>query len=380
MTTSQGRPSQTDAEAERHIERRVTAGFSTWFPDSRGDRSVHLQPLVRRPRARLYAVTVGRDTTAPQILAKVRLDGPAASDDKVDHRPTLSASPLTARELTALEYRGLQAIAAFADGDCRFGFVRPLDHLEETSTILMDYVEAPTFRRVMLGRTRLRLASPWRGRSDDEEDWTRVGAWLERFQRSVPSAGLPGRQRLREEVVDQFLAYGRFLARASGRRWYDDLGRTGAELASHVLPEVLPRATGHGDYAPRNMFLSPDGRLTVFDPLARWAVPVHEDLSRFLVGIRLLGLQLHSHGAAFDAKHVQAWEAAVIRGFDAGRGPQQPALRCYQLLILLDKWSALVDARARGWRGRARTASLHLTSPYFRSQAHELVDLALAAT
>ena len=38
-------------------------------------------------------------------------------------------------------------------------------------------------------------------------------------------------------------------------------------------------AVGHGDYAPRNLFVDRSGRVTVIDPMPRWVVPRVEDIA-----------------------------------------------------------------------------------------------------
>jgi hypothetical protein len=49
-------------------------------------------------------------------------------------------------------------------------------------------------------------------------------------------------------------------------------------------------------------------------------------------------------------------------------------LRCYELLILLDKWAALVDIPGRGWRARVTSASVRSASGFLRSQARRLLE------
>lgn len=361
-------------EIEQAIVRRVGEAGGDWFPELAADGTVRLRLLKDRPRSRLYAVTIGADSSVPHILAKVRSDGAGVpSSTPGAGRPSLSHDPLGAAELTALEYDRLGAIARFTADDARFGAVRPLDHLVEHGTILMDYVADETLRRVLLRRTRLHRAL---GRDHEEwRPWQRVGAWLELFQRSMSVDGLPARQQERQDVVDRFHAYGDYLVHRTGERGWHDLAVRGAELAAAVLPERLPMAVGHGDYAPRNMFLAVDGRLTVFDPLGRWQVPAYEDLCRFLVGVRLLGLQLHTRGAAYSAATVDTLEREVVLGYSGGATPTAP-LRCYELLLLLDKWSALISEEPRSRRAALRMASTRQASGFVRAQAEHLLELA----
>jgi hypothetical protein len=145
-----------------------------------------------------------------------------------------------------------------------------------------------------------------------------------------------------------------------------------------LLPERLPLAVGHGDYAPRNMFVSADARVTVFDPLPRWMVPRYEDVCRFMVSLRLLGVQVHTRGAAIDERRIEEHERQVLTGYLADDHSCLAQVRSYQLLILLDKWSALVAASqsGRSLNRRVQRASLRLASGYLRGQARRLLELA----
>lgn len=112
----------------------------------------------------------------------------------------------------------------------------------------------------------------------------------------------------------------------------------------------------------------------VFDPMPRWAVPCYEDLCRLLVGMRLVGLQIHTHGLAYGRPDVERREQDVIRGYHGGDQVPLAQLRCYQLLIMLDKWSALVDSDQPGWRPRLRTTSVEIASGYLRGEARRLLS------
>ncbi len=121
------------------------------------------------------------------------------------------------------------------------------------------------------------------------------------------------------------------------------------------------------------------GRLVVFDPMPRWSVPVYEDLCRFLVGLRLMGVQVHTHGLAFAPGTIAQWEESAIRGYVGESGSDRrhlAAVRSYEALIMLDKWSALVDARGSGWRSRAEQASLRLAAGYVRGQVAQVLQMA----
>jgi hypothetical protein len=256
--------------------------------------------------------------------------------------------------------------------------VQPHDHLVAENTLIMEYVRAPTLRQVLVRENRLSVRPPWSGRRGSREVWQRVGSWLRLWQESTTVDGLPSRQSTRGEVVERLRAYGDFLTATLGRERAGDAGYRGADIAAALLPERLDMAVGHGDFAPRNIFLLPDNRISVFDPLPRWAVPRLEDLCRLLVSCRLLGLQVHTHGAAYGARELAQRDEDVIAGFGGPDGVSRAELRCMQLLVSLDTWSSLVDGKPHGWRHRLRRSSVELAAGYLRRETDRLVALAEA--
>ncbi len=362
---------------EQAIRRRVIERAGEWFPDLPRPETVHVRALSTRPRCLLYVVHLGNGTGVPQILAKVRRDGPVEGNDtRGPGRPTLRVNSATAAELTSFEFDGLSAIVAlFGQSHPTFGAIRPLDQLVPEATLLMDYVEARTLRELTIAESRLMpRGRSARRRRASSDSWHHAGGWLRIFQQSTGPDTLPSQPSVRQDVVNKFHAYHDFLTAQLGPRSFGDVATRGAEWAANSLPEQLPQAVGHSDYAPRNMFVDGRGRLIVYDPMPRWSVPSYEDLCRLLVGLRLLGLQLHSHGAAFSQRELDYRERDVLSGYYDGDPIPFDQLRCYELLILLDKWSALVDLHNESWRSRLHSTSVRWASGYLRHQANQLLD------
>ena len=367
---------------ERAIEQRVREQAAHWYPEYVQVPSVTLEQLSSRPRSQLYLVTVGEGHDTRKILAKVRRGDDGAGGAPGDGgRPTLATDRLDSAELTRLEYEGLRSIFdVFSSMDSRFSAIRPLDHMPDWNTILMEYVQAPTLRRVLVNRSRVSPHQRSARRQDATIVWRRVGEWLQAFHTAMPRRSLPTRQETRSDVVGQFRAYGAFLADRLGSSDVRDLAERATDLAHDVLPAQLRMAVGHGDFAPRNVFLHATGSLTVFDPMARWVVPTHEDLSRFLVGMRLSGLQVHSRGLAYPRHELERRELSVIGGYYLGAVPPLAQLRCYQLLIMMDKWSALVHASDRQRGGGLRARSLRGATGYLRGEAQRILNRAESVT
>jgi hypothetical protein len=369
------------AETEQAIVERVARDAATWFPGTPPDPVVHLHPFGERRRSRLYTVSLGDAAAPPVLVAKVRNEHSAvAGGTGAPTRPILAATTADEAELTALEYATLHHLeSVFPDGDPRFATIRALAHLEDHHAIVMERADGVPMRELLTRWSRLH---PLRRRGDPapEPVFRAVGAWLRAFHDATPTDGHPVRQGTSGDVVAHFAALEEFLGRRLGRR-FAGLAGAGSQLAAEVLPAGdLPLAVGHGDFAPRNVLVDGRGRIAVLDPLGRWAVPVQEDLCRFLVGVQLNGLQVHTQGAAYGEPTLERWQRQVVSGYYGDDAVPWAPLRCYQLLILLDKWSALVEpARNGGVRGAVRQLSQRAATGYVRTRAARLLDLARSA-
>ena len=369
------------AEVEQAIVERVARDAASWFPGTPADPAVHLRPLGARRRSRLYTVSLGDPAEPPLLVAKVRNEHTAvAGGTGAPTRPILAATTADEAELTALEYATLHHLeSVFPDGDPRFAAIRALAHLRDHHAIVMDRAPGVPMRDLLTRWSRLH---PVRRHRDPapEPVFRTVGAWLRAFHDATPTDGHPVRQATAEDVVAHFAALEEFLGRRLGRG-FGGLAGAGSALAAELLPAGdLPLAVGHGDFAPRNVMVDGGGRIVVLDPLGRWAVPAQEDLCRFLVAVQLNGLQVHTRGAAYGEAALERWQHHVVSGYYGNDVVPWGPLHCYQLLILLDKWSALVEpARQGGARGTARRVSQRAANGYVRGRAERLLDLARSA-
>ena len=367
------------------ITEHVADQAERWYPDLAGPVRVDLRTLSDRPSCSLYVVRVRSGGGDHRVLAKVRRAAAGAGTDRPVRaaRPRLRTDVAGTEELTTHEHAGLQAMVGIAAKSPEtFGAVRPLGRLPGKAALLMDYVDARTLRDALHAESR--LVPPWLprlgGGAAPNSTWGNAGTWLRTFHDEMPGESVPARQETRDCVAERFDAYDAFLTERLGRRLVGQTASRGAALAAQVLPPWLPLAVGHGDFAARNMFIDERGRVAVFDPMPRWRVPRYEDLCRFLVGLRLLGLQVHTRGAAYGAAELARREEAVLRGyFGPGEIPRDE-VRCYQLLIVLDKWSALVDSAGSGHGpvSRARAAGQRVANTYIRDEAMRLLNLATA--
>jgi hypothetical protein len=351
----------------------ASAQAHRWFPELDSQVHVSLSTVVRRPRSSLHLIALaGVDGKRRTVVAKVRIDTP---NSDLLSRPSMAAGPpLSAGEQAALEYAGLRAIRDEMAGDPRFGVVNVLGHLATPATVFMERVEQPTLRDVLLRqsrlRPRLRIRKP---PGADQLPWTHAGAWLHGFHSL--SEGLPpaSGEDPRDRLLVAFESFGDFIAARTGDYGAAQLARRAREVAAVHLPTGAPLAVSHGDFAVRNMFCDGRGRVTGFDPLPRGRVPVYQDVCRFIDSVRLLGLQVYSHGAAYSRESLDARERAFLQGYYGADEPPTSVLRAFELLILLDKWTAFTTRRALHPGRRVQDAAAHA---YMRREIVRLLERA----
>lgn len=346
---------------------------AAWFPDlPTGPVDVRVRVMSERPRCRLFAVGLAAADDVRRVVVKARdprpdsagpLDRPGFVDDRVD-----------AEQQVATEFAGLRLIEEiFGPADPRFGVVRGLDLVPGAATVVLEHVAAPTLRQVLLGHHRLAL-SDRRLRGTDPACWSNAGAWLAGFHAAGASSAARERGAVRADLLGRFSSYAEYLGERVGARAALVADRA-RDLAADTLPEQLPTVLSHGDYTPRNVFVEPSGRVRVFDPMPRWRAPWLEDVCRFLVNVRLGGLQVHSHGAAFRPGLLDDVERRFLTGYLGGQ--RRPAeLTAFWVLVLLDKWAALVSQRPRGWRGTLERPRAWWVDRYLTAEAARLLDTA----
>jgi hypothetical protein len=380
------RESAADSAEADEVVRAVTVlardSAAEWFSCfGRAPVTTSLVKLHARPRCFVYRFALTDGTERRDVVVKIRHSVETLRRaERFGDRPELTPQrTMSDRDSARCEFTGLQQTAQALDGadPDRFGVLRALAWLDGPAGIVMEYVDEPTLRQLLVGRWRRGLV----GRtSPDAEDqtWTALGEWLRRFHGAGDGDSLPPRMTGRDELVDQVQRSREFLLRAGAEPGpVHRLAGAVADHAEQVYPADLPAAAGHGDYTGQNVFVGPHGRITVFDPLPMWRVCVYEDLARLTMGVRLLGPQVMTHGRLLAEGLCERWEARLLESYAAGGRPPAAELHVYQSLLLMDRWGELVGKRPARGRARqvARRVRVRVGSGWFEQQAERLTSL-----
>jgi hypothetical protein len=289
--------------------------------------SVRTRKLLR---AIVVKVPVGRK--AAKRFAEIDVNSPCP-EDRPRVRPLPDPNVKFKNEYAALcaihdHFRELR--------DPRFGTIRVLDILPDNGAIVMEHVGNPKLSSLLFKVNRLQR--PFMS-FDIEKAFRNAGAWLRAFHRLPKLDHSSERHTRRTDYVKSIQELADFLVHVKGMRIFFEQVAHKIEAASNaMLPENLPIGMGHGDYAPHNIFVGADGRVTVFDTLAKWHAPVYEDIGHFLTLLKTNKLQTYSQGQAFSPDGIAGLENAFLRGYFEEHAIPLAMIRLFEIQWVLAKW------------------------------------------
>jgi hypothetical protein len=332
-----------DARTAR-ILAEIESKLPAWLPDAPVHGPVALTRERRRLSSRILRLTVG-DPAQYRIFVKATPEsGPATARG---NRPRLV--PVTeARDRASLELHALQAVEARLgrEGTDRFDVLHPLGVVDDGMALAML-----THEGVSLTRTLSRVSRAWRSPVPPEVLVERTGEWLRLFHDAPARTDLPVRQERAADIAAALRQFGDFLLAERASRELAELVDRAIE-ATASLPDLLPVRPTHGDFAPRNVIVGPDGRLTVIDLLGRWRAPIYEDLATFLVALHS-GRQVAMTGGRVLRRPVAVLEQRFLAGYAGDTELPRRPVATYEFLLVLDKWSSRLT-RLEGASGLRR--------------------------
>ena len=348
-----------------------------YYPDHEGrDFEVQLIGIERRRSAVLSRFQLKDAEQVRHIIVKTpSLRAPRVRATELGLEKPLLVPKTDLEEMHWLHYQALVALDEYFNGLNRkeLGAIRVLDYLPQSRALIMEESKDPSLRDLLLRESRLRF--PARN-SELVPTFHNVGTWLRMYHTMPKKEPAQARHSYRKDFVESLAILTDFLIERTGDKTF--LDRTASILTqkSHeILPEVLPLGLGHGDYAMRNILVGPGGRVTVIDTFAKWRTPIYEDIGYFLTALKTTSEQVASQGLFFSQKQFKNYERAFLEGYFEQKTIPYPAIRLYEMLALLDKWSSLVISSKRRsvefkW---VRDATTALASLYFKRSTEHLL-------
>jgi hypothetical protein len=274
-----------------------------------------------------------------------------------------------------LQYTALVAIYEYFTNlhETQYGAIRALDYLPEYYAVFTEDSNDPNLRLLLLKESRWHPPSA-RGKLTAE--FHNVGSWLRLYHRMPKKEDVSVRHESRQDYIDAITTLEDFLGKTLGlANFLHEVASKLIHRAGVVLPDALPLGLGHGDYAMRNILVGPNHRVTVLDTFAKWQTPIYEDIGYFINELKMSSPQIFSQGLAFSADQLALYEDAFLNGYFGCAPIPYPAIRLYEALALLDRWSSLV-ARFDNQPGAAKLTGqfkMALTNRYFKNRVEKLL-------
>lgn len=338
--------------------------------------SVQLLDKQERASAILYRFQVSSQAQIHSLFVKVPIPNPPNGDPPghVYEKPLLF--PRTEPHDTPwLHYTALRTIQVHFDrlNKKQLGAIRVLDYLPQYQAVFMEESKDRRLRQLFFKKNR--LYSPF---VDDELTtvFQNVGIWLSAYHTMPKDDDVKVRHPHRDNYFEGIRLLAGFLGRTLGdESFFREAASMIINKGWEILPASLPLGLGHGDYALRNILIGQNARVTVLDTLAKWRTPIYEDIGYFLNELKMSFPQILSHGLAFRSDQLARYERAFLKGYFEDRPVPYPAIRLYEMLALLDKWSSTITKcyqRPDSIKGVARL-KIMLINPYFRRRMKSLL-------
>ena len=348
-----------------------------YFP-SFGSEPIHVQLLNKEERATamLYRFKVSNSAQNRSVFVKVPvLASPKRLGKESVYQKPLLYPKTDLRDRHWLQYTALRSIYEYFTrlNKEQLGAIRVLDYLPQYHAIFTEESNDPRLRQLFLRNNRLYSAF-----THDELiiAFQNVGTWLRIYHTMPKEEDVKVRNPSRDDYFDAINKLTDFLGKTLGdeaffRKTVSIIIDTGRK----VLPESLPLGLGHGDYAMRNILIGPNARVTVLDTFAKWRTPIYEDIGYFLNELKMSYPQVISQGLAFSSDQLVVFECAFLKGYFDNKPIPYAAIRLYEMLALLDKWSSAVAKSFEQPKFTKITSRLKiiLINQYFKRRTRSLL-------
>lgn len=348
-----------------------------YFP-SFGSEPIHVQLLDKEERATamLYRYRVSSKAHNRSVFVKV----PVLSSSRTPSKANMYQKPLLYPKTDLpdrhwLQYTALRSIYEYFTrlNKEQLGAIRVLDYLPQYNAIFTEESNDPRLRQIFLRNNRLSSAF-----THDEliTAFQNVGVWLRIYHTMPKEADVKIRNPHRDDYIDAIIKLTDFLERAlRDKSFFQKTASIVIDRGRIALPELLPLGLGHGDYAMRNILIGSNARVTVLDTFAKWRTPIYEDIGYFLNELKMSYPQVVSQGLAFSSDQLAAYECAFLKGYFDRQTIPYAAIRLYEMMALLDKWSSAVakSLQQKKFMKIASRLKMILINQYFKKRTKSLL-------
>jgi hypothetical protein len=315
--------------------------------------TVRLVAAQVRPFSQLYEFACVAGDREKRVLIKTAVEEPGRQRVRPGTRPRLAPAFEPALSCV-MEHAALSAIERHfrSLGDTRFGAIRVLALLPEPAALLMERLDQPSLRTLLMRSSR-------RGSADSLEHldaaFHNAGAWLQSYHSMPDTQNTPARHGGRAEFLDFIDRVSSYLGdQLHSESFFRQLAAATAAEAAELLPYALPLGLSHGDYALRNILVGTGAAVTLCDTRSRWRTAVYEDIGYFLVNLKYGWPQLYTRGLVLPPDLLTRYERHFLKGYFQRDDVPVRTLRLYEIMALLDRTAGVAAQRGNARRLPAR--------------------------
>lgn len=344
-------------------------------------RELKLVKEIQRRFCQIYMFSLSASTDRPDLVVKVPIGHSDLAhqeqllDSTFVDRPRLFER-VDADSKSWKEYAALCRIQNHFDRqqDPRFGVVRIYDLLPQQQAMVMQWIDQPCLRQKLYATHR--LSSGTRA-VELETAFSHTGAWLREHHQLAPLQHCETRNTTLQDylaAVDRFVVY--LADHVGDREGMFRMRDRIVELAYRHLPPNIPTGQVHGDFAPRNVFIGEQDRISVFDTLGRFEAPIYEDIAKMLMTVHASGPQMLSGGMLYARKRLGRFQQAFLEGYFDGPSIPLPAINLFLIQLMLEHWAAVVyrHQEQRGLKRVAKGIRRSLWQFGFHTYLQQLLD------
>ena len=356
-----------------HIQKHAPIYYPGFGPNQV---SVQLLHKEERARAVLYRFKVRSEAQVRSVFVKVPLpELPESQPSQAAYEKPLLFPKTEPKDMHWLQYTALKTIYEYFTSlnKTQLGAIRVFDYLPQYQAVLMEESSDPRLRQLFWKENRFSSAFT---SGDLSIVFQNVGTWLRIYHTMPKEDDVNVRHPHRDDYIEAIVHLCDFLAKSVGEQFvFRKATGTITEKARELLPEMLPLGLGHGDYAMRNILVGQNARVTVLDTFAKWRTPIYEDIGYFLNELKTSYPQVVSQGLAFRPDQLSAFEEAFLKGYFGKEPVPYSAIRLYEVLALLDRWSSIVAKlyQRSGFKKSIGRLQMLLISLYFKRRLNSLL-------
>ncbi|MBI5964284.1 MAG: hypothetical protein HY863_12470 [Chloroflexi bacterium] len=271
------------------------------------------------------------------------------------------------------EYKDLELLYKFyKDYNKNLGAIRPLIYLDKYYAIVMEEFKSQTLREILMD---------WKTILGFENNINYLlnvaqltGLWLNSFHGQLHECHeIEGSiQPIVNEIVELF---DRLKAASRQQNLANSLQAGFLQKTTSIESKNIPYSETHGDMTCDNVLYSSENMVCIIDVKTKRA-PIYSDLGLIMIHPDTFMLQIFGFGLFFRRQNIQAYRAAILKGYFGNQNADNTLINLYCAIKMLDKWVMYEEImfKSTGRKYLLSIVAAPLLRAYFKPRIKKYLD------